>query len=191
MRRIGAYIGLVVLTAQACEQSPYQGAGSAWQEQQQQAAMQVDALERGQLVPNGGPAVAVTVPRLNQFAFDMGAGAYPVGQVLRLTDLYLTGHPTKCRNFYFVSDVLPRDRGYVPLGDCTRAPIITSTQGARLVVEATPRMGAQLQPGYSKIYEVEELIGVVQPLPGEPDRRTLVVTRLSIEGNVIAYPSWN
>jgi hypothetical protein len=98
------------------------------------------------------------------FALNMSQRTYPVGAVVRLSELYLSEYPKRSDGVWYVNsaDLLGSGQKYVDLSD---APIIMTSTLARRVVEATPEMGESLSPGFQRIYTISEMVGVVQPNP--------------------------
>lgn len=155
------------------------------------------AWEEGKLaLRNGQLGQAVDVPRLEMFALDMTQGTYAVGTLVHLSDLYLTEYPRRSDEVWHIgSALLGSGKKYVNLD---KTPIILTQHLARRLMEAMPEMGENLSPGFQRIYEISEMVGVVQPNPcadclgvlWSGVRRVLLVKEITIETNKIVDAGW-
>ncbi len=123
------------------------------------------AFEEGKLaLPDRQLGQTVEAPRLEMFALDLSQGHYPMGALVRLSDLYLTEFPKQSDEVWHLTsgDLLGSGKKFVNLND---APIIMTNAMARHLMEATPEMGENISPGFQRIYSISDMLGVVQPNP--------------------------
>ena len=156
------------------------------------------AWEEGKvLLPKEGYAPAVDVPRLEMFAFNMGQEDYSVGTPVRLSDLFLSEYPTQSDGVWHVGSpaLLGSGQKYV---DLHKAPIVMTSQMARRLMEAMPEMGEAVSPGFTRIYSIDALLGIVQPNPCDDclgvlwsrNRLVLLVKEVTIGDHTIVDEGW-
>jgi hypothetical protein len=149
------------------------------------------------LLPKEGYGKAVDVPRLEMFAFNMTQGTYAVGTPVRLSDLYLAEYPKQSNGVWYVDGtaLLGAAKKYV---DLQKTPIVMTSALARRIMEALPDMGESLSPGFTRIYSIDALLGIVQPNPcadclgvlWSRNRQVLLVKELTIGSRKIVDEGW-
>lgn len=156
------------------------------------------AWEDGKLLhPKDGFEKTVDVPRLEMFAFNMEQGMYAVGTPVRLSDLYLAEYPRQSDGVWYVGGtaLLGSAKKYV---DLHKTPIVMTRAMARQIMEALPEMGESLSPGFTRIYSIDALLGIVQPNPcadclgvlWSRNRQVLLVKEITIGSRTIVDAGW-
>ena len=156
------------------------------------------AWEEGKLLlPKEGFGKVVDVPRLEMFAFNMEQGSYTVGTPVRLSDLYLSEYPTQSDGVWHVGSpaLLGSGQKYVNLD---KTPIVMTNHMARRLMEAMPEMGESLSPGFTRIYSIDAMLGIVQPNPcadclgvlWSRNRQVLLVKEITIGSRTIVDEGW-